>query len=97
MSAEVKRTVWVRDLGRCAYVGTKGHRCNTRGWLEFHHVKPHAEGGPPTVDNIELRCRAHNGYEWELRSTAVRIQEAEWHDRQWTAEQQGRSGARGVP
>jgi len=23
-------------------------------------------GGEPTVDNIELRCRAHNGYEAEL-------------------------------
>ncbi len=27
---------------------------------------PYASGGPPTVDNIQLRCRAHNGYEAEL-------------------------------
>src|SRR5207247_2023465 len=27
-SAQVKRAVWVRDLGRCAFIGTTGHRCN---------------------------------------------------------------------
>jgi hypothetical protein len=61
--AEVKREVWLRDLGRCVFTGTTGRRCSERGFLEFHHRKPHAEGGPPTVDNIELRCRRHNDYE----------------------------------
>jgi hypothetical protein len=27
---------------------------------------PNAAGGLPTVENIELRCRAHNGYEAEV-------------------------------
>ena len=31
-----------------------------------HHVIPHAAGGRPTVENIQLRCRAHNGYEVDL-------------------------------
>ena len=31
--------------------------------LEYHHRIPFAEGGQATADNIELRCRAHNGYE----------------------------------
>lgn len=35
-------------------------------WLEFHHVTPYAAGGEPAADNIQLRCRAHNGYEAEL-------------------------------
>ena len=26
-----------------------------RGFLEFHHVQPYAAGGPPTVENIQLR------------------------------------------
>lgn len=60
--ADVKRAVWLRDLGRCAFVGTSG-RCAERGFLEFHHVHPHALGGPATVGNIQLRCRAHNDYE----------------------------------
>jgi hypothetical protein len=61
--AEVKRAVWVRDLGRCAFVGTDGRRCNERAFVEFHHVRPYAAGGEATVENIQLRCRRHNGYE----------------------------------
>ena len=33
--------------------------------LEFHHVVPYGAGGKATVENIQLRCRAHNGYEAE--------------------------------
>jgi HNH endonuclease len=62
--AAVKREVWKRDGGRCAFVGTNG-RCAETGFLEFHHVRPFADGGPGTIDNIELRCRAHNAYESE--------------------------------
>jgi hypothetical protein len=64
--AAVKRAVWLRDGGRCAFVATDGHRCEARGFLEFHHRTPYAVGGKPTVDNIELRCRSHNAYEAEL-------------------------------
>ncbi len=65
-SAAVKRAVWVRDLGRCAYIGPSGHRCNERRFVEFHHVDPRALGGEASVDNIELRCRHHNDYEGRL-------------------------------
>ena len=43
-SCRVKREVWQRDGGRCAFVGTNG-RCSERGFLEFHHVVPYADGG----------------------------------------------------
>jgi len=26
-------------------------------------VLPFADGGPTTLDNLQLRCRAHNAYE----------------------------------
>jgi hypothetical protein len=61
--AEVRRVVWVRDLGRCAYVGPTGHRCEERGLLEFHHVRPFEVGGRATAENIQLRCARHNRYE----------------------------------
>jgi HNH endonuclease len=60
--AAARREVWKRDQGRCAFVGTEG-RCEERGFLEFHHVIPFAEGGPTTAGNLQLRCRAHNDYE----------------------------------
>jgi hypothetical protein len=61
--AEVKRAVFLRDLGRCAFVGTGGRRCAERGFVEFHHAHPYAMGGEATVGNIQLRCRRHNDYE----------------------------------
>ena len=62
--AAVRRQVWSRDDGRCAFVGSGG-RCTETGRLEFHHVIPFARGGPTTVENIALRCRAHNAHESE--------------------------------
>jgi len=41
-SAAAKRAVWVRDLGRCKFIGASGHRCTERRFLEFHHVDPYA-------------------------------------------------------
>jgi len=62
----VKRVVWVRDLGRCAFIGATGHRCNERRFVEFHHLDPYALGGEASVDQVELRCRPHNDYEGRL-------------------------------
>jgi hypothetical protein len=62
--AAVRRAVWRRDGGRCAFVGAEA-RCVERSFLEFHHIRPHAAGGAPIVENLELRCRAHNLHEAE--------------------------------
>jgi hypothetical protein len=61
--AKVRRAVWKRDKGRCAFVAPSGRSCGDRTRLELHHVQPYAVGGPSTVENIQLRCRAHNAYE----------------------------------
>jgi 5-methylcytosine-specific restriction endonuclease McrA len=63
--AAVRRFVWERDEGHCAFVGPNG-RCTERGFIEFHHVHPYALGGPATAENIQLRCRAHNQFEASL-------------------------------
>jgi len=64
--AQVRRAVYVRDGGRCAFVSLDGHRCGERRFIEFRHVIPDAAGGRATVENIQLRCRAHNGHEVDL-------------------------------
>ena len=61
--ADVRRAVWERDGGSCAYVGPGGRRCGQRRRVEFHHVKPYAAGGGATVGNIQLRCHGHNQHE----------------------------------
>lgn len=62
----VKRVVWYRDRGQCAFVSASGHRCLEREFLELHHIHPYALDGPTTVANIALRCRRHNQYEAEV-------------------------------
>jgi 5-methylcytosine-specific restriction endonuclease McrA len=62
--AAVKRVVWARDGGQCAFVGARG-RCSERGFLEYHHLVPYADGGATDAANLKLRCRAHNAYEAE--------------------------------
>ena len=58
-----------------------------RGFLEYHHIVPFADGGATTANNLELRCRAHNAYEaerWFGLSDGELVREREatyWDDR----------------
>jgi hypothetical protein len=51
--------------------------------VEFHHLVPYAAGGRPTVENIALRCCAHNACEAEVFYGPIRdarLQEARGAD-----------------
>jgi hypothetical protein len=63
---EVRREVWRRDAGQCAFVADTGRRCSETTFLELHHVHAYAKGGSATIANISLRCRRHNQYEADL-------------------------------
>lgn len=64
--AREKEKVWVRDKGRCSYVGGDGRRCNSTYNLQFdHHPVPFARGGPNRAVNLRLLCAAHNKLEAE--------------------------------
>jgi len=63
--AEVKRQVWERDQGRCAWIGPDGRRCGSTFMLEFDHIEPAALGGASTVDNVRVACRPHNWFHAE--------------------------------
>ncbi len=59
--AHVKRAAWIRAGGRCEWRFESGERCNSTTRLEFdHHLEPRARGGPPTLENIRVRCKPHN-------------------------------------
>ncbi len=60
--AAIRRAVAARDGGRCAFVSHTGLRCSEAGFLEFHHKAPWARFRSHSVEEIELRCRAHNRY-----------------------------------
>ena len=61
----LRRFVSERDGGRCAFVGTEGHRCESTRQLEIDHIQPIAMGGETKPENLRLLCRAHNQYEAE--------------------------------
>lgn len=57
----VRKTVWLRDGGRCTYVSEDGLRCGARSFLQFDHVAPWALGGASNDPaNVRLLCRSHN-------------------------------------
>ena len=64
--APVRRQVHERDGGRCTFTSEAGNRCPATRRLEFDHVDEFARGGVATVENLRIRCRAHNQYAAEL-------------------------------
>jgi hypothetical protein len=66
IAAKVRRAVWLRDRGVCAFVSKSGRRCNERAFIQFHHVDSHGVGGEAMVENVQLRCGPHNMYEGVL-------------------------------
>ena len=58
----IKRAVYERDGGRCAFVDERGKRCEETGSLEFDHIEGFARTHRHDVDGIRMLCRAHNQY-----------------------------------
>lgn len=58
--AAIRREVWARDGGQCAWRGSDGRRCESRWQLELDHLVPVALGGMTSAANLRLACRAHN-------------------------------------
>jgi hypothetical protein len=56
----IRRAVWARDGGRCAYRAPDGRVCGSRHRLQLHHCEPYGVGGETSVENLSLRCAAHN-------------------------------------
>lgn len=63
----MRRAVWRRDGGRCAYRGVGGRRCNSTWDVEVDHVNPFCRGGSHEQGNLRLLCAAHNRREAERR------------------------------
>jgi hypothetical protein len=58
--AAVRRAVFERDGGACAFVDAAGKRCGCTSAVELHHVVPFAMGGAHSAENLRVYCRAHN-------------------------------------
>jgi hypothetical protein len=60
ISQAIRRAVALRDGEQCTYRDEAGRRCPSRAFLQLHHERAHALGGPSTVENLRLLCGAHN-------------------------------------
>ena len=58
--AKVKREVVARDEGKCQWTLPDGEICGETAMLEIDHVIPRGKGGPDTVGNCRVTCRAHD-------------------------------------
>jgi 5-methylcytosine-specific restriction endonuclease McrA len=54
----VRREVYDREGGSCAYVGEGDRRCCSTLRLEYQHIVPVARGGESTPQNLTLFCRS---------------------------------------
>jgi hypothetical protein len=81
--AAIRRAVFERDAGRCTYMSDSGERCRETARLELHHSLAFAQGGEHRLDNVSLRCRAHNALAAEQdfgRDFAARARDSSQHE-----------------
>ncbi len=62
----VRRALLERDGFRCTYTSAEGKRCECRRFLQIHHERAWAKGGPETLENLRLLCATHNQWLAEL-------------------------------
>ncbi len=58
--AEPVHAAYIRDRGQCTWVNELGQRCPSTATLQIDHKVMFCRGGDHSLDNIRLRCAAHN-------------------------------------
>src|SRR5215471_17429808 len=58
----IARQIWKRDGNQCAFVDSAGRRCRERRFLTLEHRHPFSLGGPDSLENLCLLCKAHNAH-----------------------------------
>jgi hypothetical protein len=61
----IRRAVFERDGARCTFHDDRGNRCPAKTLLQLHHLDLYAHDGPHSLENICVRCRAHNQFHAE--------------------------------
>ena len=72
IAVSTRSEVYVRDHGRCTFIGDDGHVCGSTYLLQLHHRIPWAKGGPNTLENLTLHCFTHNRLEAEREGLSRR-------------------------
>ncbi len=56
----IKNRVLIRDKGQCTHQDEKGMRCQSRKWVNVHHVQPFSRGGDHSLQNLATLCYGHH-------------------------------------
>ena len=60
LNAALKHQVALRDQNQCTHIDRDGTRCQTKQWLDIHHVKEVVHGGTNELQNLRTLCSAHH-------------------------------------
>ncbi len=52
--------MYLRDRGQCSALDESGQKCQSRRFLEVHHMLPLAQGGKDELENLTLLCSGHH-------------------------------------
>jgi 5-methylcytosine-specific restriction endonuclease McrA len=89
-----RRAVFERDGLQCTYVAGDGRRCEGRAFLELDHVVPKALGGTNDLENLRVRCRAHNQLWAEQAFGRERVEQGRhFCQKKWTRASDGPGAA----
>lgn len=58
--AALKHSINRRDQQRCSHLYEDGSRCESRHWLDIHHIRPLSKGGTNHLDNLQTICKGHH-------------------------------------
>ncbi len=61
----IRDEVYLRDGGKCTFVGPDGNRCGSKWKLQIDHIVPFSCGGDHSPGNLRLLCAKHNRLEAE--------------------------------
>jgi len=56
----IAHAVYQRDKGQCVWMDPNGNRCNSRRFVELHHIQPLCHEGKHEVRNIASLCSGHH-------------------------------------
>lgn len=65
IAIDLRKTVWVRDRGKCTYRAANGRVCGSTHGVQFDHRILFSRGGRSSAENLRLLCGAHNRYRAE--------------------------------
>lgn len=58
--ARVRHQLMMKYNGQCSYVNQEGKRCESKRFLDIHHIRPISHGGTDDLENLMLICSGHH-------------------------------------